>query len=99
MKELREAIKKRLDERRKQAQSAGDYRDWDGATAAAEAISELNWVLRQMETAEGALEIDTTRVFKESVKFEQDATFDGDVYVVGNMTINGKLTCIGFNVE
>jgi hypothetical protein len=99
MRELREAIKKRLESRRRQAQSAGDYRDWDGATEAHAAISELEWVLRQFETAEGAVEIDPTRLFKESVRFEQDVTFDGNVYVVGNMTVNGKLTSVGFNVE
>jgi len=99
MKELREAIKKRLGERRKQAEAAGDYRDWDGATEAHAAITELEWVLRQLETAEGAVEIDPTRVFKEDVKFEQNVTFDGDVYVIGSMTVNGALTTIGFNVE
>lgn len=96
MRELRETIKKRLREQRSRAASAGDYRDWDGATEAHAAIGELEWVLRQID---GAVEADPTRLFTESVRFEQDVTFDGDVYVVGNMTVKGTLTAAGFNVE
>lgn len=99
MKGLRKAIMARLEDQRRRAAEAGDRQDWDGATEAHAAAEELKWVLRHLEGAEGAVEVDTTRVFKESVKFEQDVTFDGDVFVVGNMTVEGTLVARGFNVE
>jgi len=99
MRELREAIKKRLEERRNQSASAGDRRDWDASTAADAAIGELDWVLRELEKSGTNLQVETVHLFKEPVTYEQGATFDGDVFVGGDLVVNGVLTCVGFNVS
>ena len=99
MQEFRKAIQERLEQHRTDSAQAGDRRDWGASTEASVAVSELEWVLDQLKTTGGALHTMPTQVFKESVRFHQDATFDKDVRVAGNLVVMGTLTTAGFNAR
>ena len=91
MEELRRALQERLKSCRKKRLNAGDYRDWDAATAAEAAEGELVWILKQIEDH---MEIDTARLFKDEVTFAENVIFEQNVVFKGNVAVNGTLTTV-----